>query len=164
VQKDDKWDPDEIPGITSYIYKEHRFREPHEFVNYWKVEKQAPELLKKLGLAPDTPISELCKIVQRTQHNLDEQLDVVYDQSLEIDELRTKTYDQENEIKGWKKKTEGTVEQLEAANSQISNLKQMLKTYGTHSGECNWVIMLQSGRLHGTEEEACDCGWNEKNF
>lgn len=158
-QEELKWDPDEIPGWTSYIYRLHRFREPHEYVNYWKWAQKAGKTKEELGLSPMTNEADLCEIIKDQQKDLGELKQESRDQREEINGL----YNRNTELTKTKKHLQEEMEKhradKQAMTEMYTHALEKLKEYGTHTSECNWVIMLQSGRLHDTEEEQCDCGW-----
>lgn len=162
---EDKYDYDEIPGFTSYIYKEHRYREPHEYVGAWKNQSSstAGQKLKALGLNEALDFTQVIDLLEETK-NLKDDFEDKYNDTQ--DDL----FETEQRLKRIARKVDQVAEQAEKdlrkKDVQILVLSNLLRRYGAHDSECGYVELMNCGRiLDVSEEEACTCGYikNLKN-
>lgn len=165
------WKPpkDEIPGFTSYLYEANRYREPHEYVNYWKWENKATERLKRLNIPLDANTDELLDRIQALQYKLEESdmtpelrrlnNDIIQLKG-ELDTTRKTTAELNETVKKLKLEKTVTDNELAEKKATLNTTREQLIKYGGHHGDCNIVDALESGRvLDKSESDACTCGW-----
>ena len=151
------FDPDEIPGMTGFIYRENRFRLPHEYRG--NKENPLAPICKHLGLSEDSGLQTICSTYDRLEADLAsmEKRNTTLASSNKCFQdrhealVKTRAHLQE---------VVSTMEQdIKRKNEELHTLRQQKELYGTHTKDCNWVNILQSGRVYGTEKEQCNCGW-----
>lgn len=165
----DSWNPDEIPGHTTFLYNQNRFREPHEFINTWKFQEKADNRRRQLGLPADASVEDLLDRIQSLEYRLEEadmtpQLNRLTN---EIDQIKAELKLSREMASGFKKKNDvleldktGLAKALEQKKAAVNLYTEQLIKYGEHHADCNIVDALESGRmLDKSEKDACTCGW-----
>lgn len=155
---------DEIPGWTSYIYSEHRYREPHEYVNYWKWEEEACELEKELKLQKYTRcdlvklISELDKDRKDVRDHLEGK---VTEHLTELSDLHKSFDDLQRQYEESVHREENHKVYIEGISKTNDDLLKSLTSFGDHKPSCMYIEMVEAGRIPThKEEEICTCGWS----
>ena len=146
---------DEIPGYTGYLYNEHRYREPHEYVNYWKVEDKIWSEISQLAgqkindiFSVHSVLIALDQKIQDLKSSLEEASKIINDQERIIDLNKSALQDHNK--------------QISALSKQIKNAFNMLKEYGYHKEHCNFTEAASTGRTFGKRvKNICTCGWHE---
>jgi chromosome segregation ATPase len=154
-------DPDEIPGDSNVIYSENRLREPHEYRGYLGNEsyQQLNAIKEYLGLKKEDSFDELLQTLYHdtnmTEHT-EAKLEIAKDENFN---LRTQNALLHDQLVATDKTIEKLNKKYKNEERERKEIKAYLMQYGTHLSSCNWIKMLQAGRLYGTVEEICDCGW-----
>ena len=155
------YDPDEIPGISTFIYRENRLRKPHEYVGYEEHENNLNKLATELNISPHEVIDYLTSKIETYKQLADEaefqradKQNTINQLSKQITEYRTCVNNQRYDIDTLRKS-------VAKQEDKLDKLDESILKYGTHTIECNWTDMVSNGRVHGEEDEMCDCGWME---
>lgn len=175
-----EWDPDEIPGYTTFLYKQNRFREPHEYVGYWKVEAKIAQIKAKLGIPQKADTPEILAQLEKERQIAQE---VTESRQLEFEELELTKERLQSRINDLKKDIEETKTAMQVKTTEVAEVKATLNSvsyrtqqqidgltfqnkvlsdalsmYGEHTHECTFVELLESGKLTD-ESVSCNCGW-----
>ena len=156
--------PDKIPGYTTYLYQENRFRKPSEFIGYtethptdqWKDLDCSEEILNHLksgGNLDEFLINELYRLENDNK-------DIT-------DSLHSSIFQaREEEAKKHLVKIEELRDKLNLLQSEVSDLKYEtarqqvnIIDYGDHKPDCDILEIASIGRI-GIKGR-CTCGWED---
>ena len=167
---------DVIPGLSTYIQKENRYRKPHEYIGYWKIEDKVKENIEKLNIVMSDydDISDVLVYYADENEELDNRISEL---TKEIENWENKEENLQEEIENWKNKEENLQEEIEKLKKLCENIKEEkkdmkkllidaindLKIYGDHTSGCTWTALACSGRIvkQSQEKDICNCGWNK---
>lgn len=168
------WDPDEIPGDTTYLYKQNRFREPWEFRGASKpVAREEHDELIEAFSALKEQFDELGNQYDAMSVEVSH---IAGDRDRLSKELKKNTQafrKAEKELRIWKTTQNAEQERLrELANEATAAAKvyqeagqvaiKLLLEYGDHLPDCNLIDLRCSGRLVDmTDLETCTCEWSK---
>lgn len=173
VQKKDfsrtclKWDPDEIPGITTFLQKEHRFRRPEEFIHH-----RGPDLsmLERTMGTQEMSRHEIIKLLSSAERKKEEVLSKL--QILEGDNIDLQIQINYSK-KRHKKENDEFLREVEENKTHKSTIKfitverdkykENLAKFGDHTIECKYLEAMCVGRKLSSqaEKQLCNCGWIE---
>lgn len=151
--------PDEIPGLCSFLYEANRFREPHEYIGYWKTKDQLEKKAKELSVNLGDMMSILFKLEElsrevRTTEDMNNEL---YDEKEEVREERDQLVDRVDKAETM---VQDTAKESAIRESQRIEALFLLFQFGDHKQSCGYLEVLESGRaLKVDEKEECTCGW-----
>lgn len=141
-------DGDEIPGITSFIYRLNRYREPHEYSQSpdWKNPYfEIKELEKKLTSAK--------KYIEKDKEKHEEK---VIDLNVQLENANRDIAKLQYDL---------TAEGMRADRYAGYNQKiiKFLVDHGAHADSCFWAELCASGRVEEQDKESdlCSCGWSQ---
>ena len=131
---------------------------------------QYEQALVLAGLPSNLPPEHLVHLYQEAKV-----ASFLKDQSFEIEERKTKNALQLKELEGYKTKVQELylkIKELEqtiaatklhthAAETKLNTYKDKVLLYGQHTKDCNYIDMVESGKITSKtkEIEVCDCGF-----
>lgn len=156
--------------MTSFLYERNRPRRPDEFVNHWKwelaAEKKAKEL--ELGNLEDKEFGITFLDKSSLIRQISELLTIEGTNEREIEQLRdtiNKLSNEKNKEQNERQEAEDILVKerltLKGMTNSRDDLKSQILLFGDHTVECEWIDLVNSGRIceGKTEENTCDCGW-----
>ena len=155
---------DEIPGMTGFLYEANRFREDHEYTNYWKWKRFAEEKAAKHGITDlklDNLVSEIVRLKQKLEESGNSYA-YLEDQYTDLDKEHD---DLKHEHKQLKDEMHQVQPQINHLETQLVLWMDATMDFGEHLEDCGWIELIQSGRVvGGKEEDYCSCGWYKKRM
>ena len=145
---------DEPIGMSSYMYEEHRFRKPEEFPNAWRHPQTEIHADKKGKVADlEEEVSDLSYDLDLTKSHLISVQETLKHQRVELKKtnevLREKEESMNSAIKVGKIAVDG-----------IKELLVLMKKFGGHTNDCEYIDALTVGRVKKSmEKDLCSCGW-----
>ena len=149
-------DPDAIPGWTTFIYKENRFRRKNEYVNAEKIEiREKKELLLEIECLEEEKESKEKEVSRLVEKNF-----ILKEELKKKDKQLAEAFLANTTITNQLQAREAL---LMKAKTENNNLKDTIREFGDHLLECRYTEAIQSGRIlkKSAEKTLCNCGWHE---
>ncbi len=153
------WNPEEIPGHTTFLYRENRFREEHEYVYSWREEKALSSQLSLLNSQKLGKLTLLENLVtaQKEIDKLAEELSDLNDSSVDerermqviLNEKQSQIYVVGSHIQEYAKKYDNLIVQFKE-----------IQKFVDHNADCSYFELMNAGRQ--VNPNTCSCGFFQK--